>query len=482
MPAAKTKRYGRQTPTSEVIVPYKETLGPRAIDRYKASGREPQPWQEALVYDIKAIDDEGLYSHAKFGYQVPRRNGKGEILTIVELDEILEGHKVLHTAHRSTTSSSAARRLAEVLNDCGYTEIQRPQVGETYPGGYKYDKKFGLEKITMFDTGGTIDFRTRTAKGGLGEGFDTLIIDEAQEYTDDQQSSLQYVVSDSMNPQIILCGTPPTMVSGGTIFTKLRNAALAGETEETGWAEWSVDYMTDVNDVDAWYETNPAMGYHLTERKIRNEDKTDDLDFNIQRLGYWSKHNLKSAVTMADWSALKCEEAPDLNKAVFAGVKFTSDSASLAVAAETKDGKIMVEALDCQTLRNGVGWIADLLKDIKPEAVAIDGQAGQQLLADALDARKVKAKKVLPTVKEAIVANANFEQMVYSESICHTDQQSLTQVVTNCMKRSIGNNGGFGYKALIETMDIGLMDAAILAIWQCTEHKGKAKTKQRVRY
>lgn len=43
---------------------------------------------------------------------------------------------------------------------------------------------------------------------GLGEEFDLLVIDEAQEYTDDQASALKYVVTDSRNPQTIFCGTP----------------------------------------------------------------------------------------------------------------------------------------------------------------------------------------------------------------------------------------------------------------------------------
>ena len=65
-------RYGRQTPTSSVVLPYTETLGERAIDLYERTGRTPQPWQTALIYDIRATDEEGLFIHSKFGYEVPR--------------------------------------------------------------------------------------------------------------------------------------------------------------------------------------------------------------------------------------------------------------------------------------------------------------------------------------------------------------------------------------------------------------------------
>lgn len=472
-------RYGRQSPTSSVVLPYTDTLGERAIELYRQTGRTPQPWQEALVYDIRAINDDGLFTHTKFGYEVPRRNGKGEIITIVELDDLQSGRKTLHTAHRATTSSSAAMRLAELLKARGYKEVQRIKKDETYEKSYVFAKQFGLEKITLLDTGGTVDFRTRTAKGGLGEGFDTLIIDEAQEYTDDQQSSLQYVVSDSDNPQIILCGTPPTLVSSGTVFPKLRRECLGGNTEDTGWAEWSTENIADCNDVDLWYECNPAMGYQLNERKIRAEDKSDELDFNIQRLGYWSKRNLKSEISVTEWQALKCSEAPKISNHLYVGVKFSKANASVSVASRTNDGKIFFEAIDCQPLRSGNGWIVNLLKGIKPEVIAIDGQGAQNVLKTDLEEEGIKGI-ILPTVKEIIVANAKFEQMMYAGNICHMDQPSLTQVATNCQKRAIGANGGFGYRAFFDQMEIGLLDSAILAIWQCSE--GKERKPQKIRY
>lgn len=471
-------RYGRQDPTSSVVLPYSESLGQRAIDLYSETGRTPQPWQEALVYDIRAVDDEGLFIHSKFGYEVPRRNGKGEIITIIELDDLFAGRRTLHTAHRTTTSSSASLRLATLLKDMGYNEIQRISRDETYEKAYTYSKQFGLERIRLLDTGGSVDFRTRTSKGGLGEGFDTLIVDEAQEYTDDQQSSLQYVVTDSANPQTILCGTPPTMVSSGTIFMKLRNECLSGKSSDTGWSEWSTEHMADVNDVDLWYECNPAMGYQLNERKIRAEDKSDELDFNIQRLGYWSKHNLKSEITVTEWESIKCEEPPKISDRLYVGIKFSGINAAMSVAVKTEDGKVFFEAIDCQSLRNGTYWLTDAIRRMQPEAIVIDGRGASDILKAELNEEHIKT--ISPTVKEVVVANAKFEQLLYSQEICHMDQPSLKQVATNVSKRAIGTGGGFGYKAQFEQMEIALLDSAILAIWQCSE--SKEKRKQRVSY
>ena len=88
-------------------------------------------------------------------------------------------------------------------------------------------RAYGKEHIEL-STGGKIEFRTRTSKGGLGEGFDLLVIDEAQEYQDDQESALKYVVTDSQNPQTIFLGTPPTPIFRADVMSGAKVAPRKG--------------------------------------------------------------------------------------------------------------------------------------------------------------------------------------------------------------------------------------------------------------
>ncbi|MDD6155272.1 MAG: hypothetical protein PUB39_06945 [Eubacteriales bacterium] len=164
------KRYGRQTPTQSVVLPYTHSHGEDAIELY------------GLVH----------------------------------------GEQILHTAHRTPTSSSAFSRLYDLITKAGYEEKK---------DFYVY-RQYGLELIEIIDgSGGKASFRTRTAKGGLGEGFDILIIDEAQEYQNDQETTLKYLVSSSMNPQTLLCGTPPTPISSGTVRRSDRLSAMRGHID-----------------------------------------------------------------------------------------------------------------------------------------------------------------------------------------------------------------------------------------------------------
>ena len=468
-------RKGRQTPTQSVILPYYETKGSEAIELYNESGRIAQEWQELLLSDILSVNEEGLWVHTKFGYSVSRRNGKNEIVAIREVYGLITGERILHTAHRTTTSSSASKRLADILNGIGYTEIARPKKGIKYEKSYTYSKQFGLERIVLLDEGGgSCDFRTRSSKGGLGEGFDLLIIDEAQEYTDDQESALKYVVSDSPNPQTIFCGTPPTTVSSGTVFLKLRNKTLSGGSINTGWAEWSVDKQTDPHDREAWYETNPSLGTILTERKIADEITGDDVDFNIQRLGLWLKYNQKSAISKNEWLQMKADVLPELKGKLFVGIKYGHDgkNVSLSIAVKTNKGKVFVETIDCCDIKSGNTWIINFLQNIPAEKVIVDGASGQQLLADEMREYKM-ITPTLPKVGDIIVANAAFEQGIFQQNIVHMGQPSVVQVVSNCEKRAIGANGGFGYKSQKDGIEIAILDSIVLAYWACSASKEK---------
>lgn len=459
-------RIGRQTPTVSRVLPYSETKGQEAVDLYNRTKRTAREWQQLQLYDILAVDESGLWVHTRYGYEVPRRNGKGEILTMRELWGLKHGEKIMHTAHRSSTSHSAWERLYDLVKLSGM------EIESEY-------RAMGKEHIYIAG-GGRIEFRTRTSKGGLGEGFDLLVIDEAQEYQDDHESALKYVVADSANPQTILCGTPPTAVSSGTVFARYRKDTLAGKNENAGWAEWSVPELTDPNNVDAWYETNPSLGTQLTERKIRDETGGDQTDFNIQRLGLWISYNQASAISRVEWKHLQMTEEVELTGKLYIGIKYGVDARRMAVSVAVRctDGKIFVECIMCQEMKKGNAWVLQFIKDADVAKVIVDGKAGQDLLAEEMKAQKLK-KPVLPKVAEVIVANAMFEQAVESGNFIHNGQPSLEEVASNCEKRTIASTG-FGYRALKPDMEISILDSAILAYWAAAEDKPRKK--QKVRY
>ncbi len=468
------KRLGRQTPTTSLVLPYTETKGREAVEIYNKTGRTAREWQELLIYDILAVNKERMWVHSRFCYSVPRRNGKTEDVIMRIMWGIKNGEKILYTAHMISTAHSVFETICALLDEA---EIPYASV-----------KAKGSENIRLIKENGKpskldhlVNFRTRSNTGGLGEGYDLLVIDEAQEYTIDQESALKYVISASSNPQTIMLGTPPTTISHGTVFQKTRDRVLEGNSKNTGWAEWSVEHMQDPYNKEAWYETNPSLGQGLTERVIEDEITTDDVDFNIQRLGHWLSYSQGSEFSEKEWENLKIDKIPYFKNKLFVGIKYGVDGKHVAMSIATKiDDKIFVESIDCQSVRNGNMWIISFLKEADIEKVVIDGSGSQQVLSEEIKDYGIKLKPMLPKVADVVVANNMFEQAVTSsKTICHNDQPSLKQIVTNCKRRAIGTNGGFGFKAMIEEHEIALLDSVILAHWLCATQKS-AKKKQKV--
>ena len=281
-------RIDNQNPSFTNVSKSKKTRGTQTIKLYATTGRKLLTWQQRQIRSMEMVGKDGTWKYMIYCLAVSRRNGKGEILVARELDGLINlGEKICHTAHRTTTSHDAFNRLYTALKAAGYQEHSRKQ--KKMPArSFFASKQYGLEHIEITG-GGSIEFRTRTDNGGLGEGFDVLVIDEAQEYTTKQQSALSYTVSSSKNPQTIITGTPPTVSSKGDIFVTIRNTVLGGKTQETGWAEWSTPEMVEgdaLNDPQLWKRFNPSYGSILNDRKIRAELANGDLDFNIQRLGF----------------------------------------------------------------------------------------------------------------------------------------------------------------------------------------------------
>lgn len=457
-------RVGRQSPTVSVILPYTDTKGAEAIALYNASENSMLEWQEALTYDLMAVNDDGFWAHQKFGYSVPRRNGKSEMALARCIWGLKNGERILYTAHRASTSHSIWERLSRLCAKCDVEIVSS-------------FRAFGKEHLYCANDG-AIEFRTRTSTGGLGEGFDTLIIDEAQEYTPEQETALKYVVTDSPNPQTIMFGTPPTAISAGTVFPNYRKAVLRGDSFESGWAEWSVSEMSDPHDIDLWYETNPSLGTILKERTIRSEIGEDRTDFNIQRLGLWLKYNQRSAISRNEWEALQVDALPALTGQLFVGVKFGHDgnNVALSIACKTADGKVFIEAYGCRPVRSGIAWMLNFIEKADVRRVTVDGKNGIGLLEDAMKQARL-GKPVVPNVGEIIKANAEFEQALAQATLVHMPQSAVTQVVSNCEKRAIGSSGGFGYRSILEGADIAILDSMILAHWICVDTKEKKKQK-----
>ena len=103
--------------------------------------------------------------------------------------------------------------------------------------------------------------------------------------------------------------------------------------------------------------------------------------------------------------------------------------------------------------------------------VAIDGAGNAPVLVRDLHDAQVSCKAIQPKVAEVVAANALFERNLFEGKICHANQPSLTQAISNCEHRPIGSGGGYGYSVILEGAEAALIEAVSLAHWLCATAK-----------
>jgi len=452
----KTKRrLGNQKPRIDVYKNGDIWLADKTIRLLEHYGIDLLPWQKAIIVRWMAVeqDEDGIWKwvNTKAGLLVPRQNGKTElIIARIIGGMVFLGEALIYTAHSDKTVDETKRRVQRFFYDAD-AELRNMLTDE-------FDKEpKSLDYVELRNRGRCV-FRTRTRTGGLGTTNDTLILDEAQEESDAQQEALLPTISagKSQNQQIIRAGTPPTAGSSGTVFLRIRRNVLEGKDTDTCWQEWSVETLTDPYDQEAWYMTNPSLGYHLMIQAIVNEAKDMAVDsFNKMRLGWVAGVETMRAISDELWAplAVKSVQIPENANIVYA-VKFAPDGSAvtLAVGVIMPDTKVHIEIVERKPMSAGTNWLSTWLLDRwrKPNKIIIDGAAGTQLLVEELVRSNPKiTKKILtPNAREAGAAYADFYTGIEHQTLTHFDQPALNLSIRTVKKRSIGKDGMYGYASM----------------------------------
>lgn len=478
------KRKGNQKPRLDQFNDGDIWLADKTIQLMKAYGIKLLPWQTAIIYRWLAVvqDDDGkwMWANPKAGLLVPRQNGKTEIIIARIIGGmIFKSEALIYTAHSDKTVDEVKRRVLNFFYQAK-EEIRDLLTAE-------FDKEPKSLDYVELRTKGRCQFRTRTRTGGLGTTNDTLILDEAQEETDAQQEALLPTISagKSQNQQIIRAGTPPSGGGKGTVFVRIRKNVIDGKDPDTCWQEWSVELLTEPSDDDAWYETNPSLGYHLILAAVRNEAKEMAIDsFNKMRLGWIAGVETQRAIPDAWWSELKTEKVEVPEDATFVySIKFAPDGSavSLSIGVNMPNGKVHIELIERKPMSAGTGWLVNFLTDNnrwrKCNKIIIDGASGTQLLVEELHRtdRRITKKVLTPNAKEAGAAYAAFHEAVENGKLTHFNQPALNMSIKTVKKRGIGKDGMFGYASMNADIQSDPTESVAFAYYGAIRYKN-AKT------
>lgn len=471
-------RYGNQKPRIDIFQDGDIDLAEKTIVLLEHYKIKLLPWQKSILRRWMAQLEDGTWANSDCGLSVARQNGKTELLIARIIGGmIFLGECLVYTAHQGNTVDEIKRRVLRFFYDAE-PEIRNLLTSE-------FDKDPRSYDYVELRNGGRCIFRTRTRSAGLGFTSDALLIDEAQEENDAQEEALRPTISAGRqrNPQVIMVGTPPTSGSTGTVFIRARRNILAGKADNFCWQEWSVESITATDDVDAWYQTNPSLGYFLSLKAIKAESATMSQDsFNKMRLGWYAGLDAQRLFTDDEWNELAVKEVklPDDPELVYS-VKFAPDRSAVTLAVGVVMGeKIHVEVVERKRMSDGIAWLVRWLLDRwrKCNKIIIDGAAGQGLLVEELlrSEPKLKKKILTPNVKEAGSAYAIFYQAIQDQTLTHYNQPLLNSAIRTAKRRDIGKDGMFGYAPLNPNIQMDPVDAVAFAYYGANRFRGTKKS------
>lgn len=441
-------RRGRQTPTFEVVGPYDHTDGACAAGLFENYGIR---FYESQEYELKlflARRADGSFASKTIAISKPRQNGKSFAVRFYALYEAaVEGRRVLYTAHRGRTTRKMFKYIAD------FVESHPDFLAALQGGEHGVCRSAGYEAI-YFDNGGAIEFVTRTNAGGRGDTSDIIVIDEAQELTDDQLDAMKPTTfaAASGDPQMIYIGTPPNEKCPGTVFRRLHDQAHAGESGPSWWLEWAALEIGDRLDRDQWYETNPALGYRIKEETIEDAacGGMSDEGFAREVLGWWSPvATIAAALRRAEWAACRTE-SPPREGAVCYGIKFSIDGERVALAAcvRPEGGTPHVEIVRYGSAEGAIDLLAEWVASRMGRAafVEIDGKAKSEALAGKLrDAKAPKSSYEVVSTSTLCASCSMLEEAVSAGAVTHFGQPGLDASVRACQKRRVGNQGAWAF-------------------------------------
>ena len=214
--------------------------GTYAVEMFEGYGVSFYESQKHEMDVFLARNEDGTYSALTICVSKPRQNGKSFAARHYAIwMAAIEGKNVLFSAHNGSTVREMFKQLRNFVEGTpDFASMLKPNGRGVYAAA-------GSEGIYFVDEDGNdaglIEFQTRTNSGARGRTYQIIIVDEAQELTDEQLDALKptqlaaaNVTDKDSDPQMIYLDTPPNTKCPGTVFRNHHDNAHDG----TGGGVW----------------------------------------------------------------------------------------------------------------------------------------------------------------------------------------------------------------------------------------------------
>jgi hypothetical protein len=447
---------GSQQPRVRNCPEYEYSSGPDAVEIYELTGRRLDLWQKSSLADHCAEKLDGSWLTLESAQEVPRQNGKGEIINALMLLHlfVLGTETIVYSAHEFKTAKETYLKIYALIKNT-------PEFDKKV----KYYHNSNEDTSIALKNGQRLRFLTRSKDGGRGFTGDVIIFDEAFILAQSALAALLPTLSSKKNPHIYYFSSTGKDTGESDVFRKIKERGESGDKALT-WLSFSADPKTaDPDSVESRAQANPAYNIRIFDSFIDVERKNlSEMDFMRERMGVWDDTKTASVIDLDSWEASGDALSEPLDPVCFAiDVPPDSSYTSVSIAGVRADGRVHAEVIKRSS---GTGWVVDFIEQLslkwKPTEIVLDaiGPAG-----DLLPAFKVAGVPVsVVSMREYGQACGGFKALVIEDKFRHKEQPGLTEALKSARKRPLGDSGAWGWNRRDDT-DISPLVSVTLATY-----------------
>lgn len=422
-------------------------------------------WQKPIGALILAKRADGKYAATigGTGLSIPRQVGKTFLVGAImfALCLLRPNLTVIWTAHRLRTAEETFGKMLKFA--------QRKQIA---PYMLRPVLGSGEEEI-RFRNGSRILFGAR--ERGFGRGFDevdVVVYDEGQILTENALDDMIPAMNQCRQETgalLLFMGTPPKPTDPGEVFARMREEALSGEDDDTGWVEFGSDpahkftpLPLPLTEAD-WKQiakANPSYPEDTPREAIlRMRKKLGEESFLREGAGIWDER--KASLIFPAWSGLVGE--PEAPTALGIAADRESRWLNLGCATEGFVSSVVPAALeDADRISVAaralfVSEVARISQEHDGIPVALQVKGPAWFLKDDLEAAGVRVVPI--DMDEFVQACADFRDGVEARELRHPNTPDLNAAVDCAEWRMVGDRLVISRKS----GDIAALEAALLA-------------------
>jgi hypothetical protein len=469
-----------------------DSYGPEVADWADSCGLTLDAEQRLVLDAMYAAGPGGQLVATETGLVCQRQNLKTHVLKAAALADLFlfDEPGCMWTAQLRTTSLKSFEECKATIDNYDHLRRYVRRVVDTD----------GEEAIELL-SGASLEFRTRSGRGGRGLSGRRLTLDEALYLTAPMLGALVPVLSaQSMRADVQLryassAGKPESAVLRG-----VRDRGRAGGEPRMTYTEWTAPQRPcatedcphvagadgcALDDLDLLQQANPALGRRISPSFVLETERRamTPQEFMRERLGWWEDPvgEGDTPITVAAWTDAEIVDAGSQiagEPTLAVDVPPDRSSASLAVAGLRSDGLIHGELVDA---RRGTGWaVAAAAKAAELHGIrtiVLDAGAAAGALVSDLEAAGLTVVTV--SAKELGHACGGLADKVVQQRLRHLGQPELTAALEGARTRNLGD-GAWAWHRRGSTVDISPLVAVTLAVWQVgVGHEGPSIYEER---